>query len=117
MYDLFRVFDYQYTLSSLHKNSDAKFMLRKLEDLMLRNEPGEKFSDTNQSVNELKVFEMIDKEMERRERIGQRWSVRAACEYYAKNELGYGKDTRNQSDLDQFFVRYQTHRQKNKSNK
>jgi hypothetical protein len=117
MYDLFRVFDYQYTLSSLHKNSDAKFMLRKLEDLMLRNEPGEKFSDTNQSVNELKVFEMIDKEMDRRERIGQRWSVRAACEYYAKNELGYGKDTRNQSDLDQFFVRYQTHRQKNKSNK
>jgi hypothetical protein len=117
MYDLFRVFDYQYTLSSLHKNSDAKFMLRKLEDLMQRNEHEEKVSVANQSAIEFKVFEMIDKEMDRRERIGQRWSVRAACEYYAKNELGYGKDDKNQSDLDQFFVRYQTHRQKNKPNK
>jgi len=117
MYDLFRVFDYQYTLSSLHKNSDAKFMLKKLEDLMQRNEHEEKVSVANQSAIELKVFEMIDKELDRRERIGQRWSVRAACEYYAKNELGYEKDDRNQSDLDQFFVRYQTHRQKNKPNK
>lgn len=117
MYDLFRVFDYQYTLSSLHKNSDAKFMLRKLEDLMQRNEHEEKVSVANQSAIELKVFEMIDKELDRRERISQRWSDRAACEYFAKNELGYGKDNRNQSDLDQFFVRYQTHKQKSKPKK
>jgi hypothetical protein len=117
MYDLFRVFDYQYTLSSLHKNSDAKFMLRKLEDLMQRSKPGENIVETDQFADELKVFDMIDKELDRRERIGQRWSVRAACEYYAKNELGYGKDDKNQSDLDQFFVRYQTHKQKNKPSK
>jgi hypothetical protein len=117
MYDLFRVFDYQYTLSSLHKNNDAKFMLRRLEDLMQRNEHEEKVSVANQSAIELKVFEMIDKELDRRERISQRWSDRAACEYYAKNELGYGKDTRNQFDLDQFFVRYQTHKQKSKPKK
>lgn len=114
MYDLFRVFDYQYTLSSLHKNSDAKFMLRKLEDLMQRNEHGENIASPNQTAIELKVFEMIDKELDRRERIGQRWSVRAACEYFAKNELGYGKDPKNQSELDQFFARYQIHRQKSK---
>lgn len=112
MYDLFRVFDYQYTLSSLHKNSDAKYMLRKLEELMQRNDHERNFESANKSSMELKVFEMIDKELDRRERIGQRWSVRAACEYYAKNELSYGKDTRNQSDLDQFFARYQAHKQK-----
>jgi len=117
MYDLFRVFDYQYTLSSLHKNSDAKFMLRKLEDLMKRNEPGEIFVETDPFANELKVYQMIDKELERRERISQRWSIRAACEYYGKNELGYGEDNKNKSELDQFYMRYQTHKQKSNSKK
>jgi hypothetical protein len=112
MYELFRVFDYQYTLSSLHKNSDAKFMLRKLEDLMKKNESEVDFESVKKTEMELKVFGMIDKEMDRRERIGQRWSTRAACEYYAKNELGYGKDPKNQLDLDQFFVRYQARKQK-----
>lgn len=112
MYDLFKVFDYQYTLSSLHKNNDAKFMLRKLEDLMQRDDHERNFESANQSAMEMKVFEMIDRELDRRERIGQRWSVRAACEYYAKNELGYGKDSKNQSELDQFFIKYQAHRQK-----
>jgi len=117
MYDLFRVFDYQYTLSSLHKNSDAKFMLRKLEDLMKRNGPGEIFVETDPFANELKVYQMIDKELERRERISQRWSIRAACEYYGKNELGYGEDNKNKSELDQFYMRYQTHKQKSNSKK
>jgi hypothetical protein len=117
MYDLFRVFDYQYTLSSLQKNSDAKFMLRKLDDLMKKNESEVDFESVKKTEMELKVFEMIDKELDRRERISQRWSDRAACEYYAKNELGYGKDPKNQSDLDQFFARYQTYKQKNKPNK
>ena len=111
MYELFRVFDYQYTLSSLKNINDSKFMLRKLEDLMKRNEPGEMSIETDQFANELKVYQMIDKELDRRERIGQRWSVRAACDYYAKNELGYGKDDKHQSDLDQFYARYQTHKQ------
>jgi len=115
MYELFRVFDYQYTLSSLHKNSDAKFMLKKLEDLMKKDEQEVDFESVKKTEMELKVFGMIDKEMDRRERIGQRWSIRAACEYYAKNELGYGKDPKNQSELDQFFARYQIHRQKSKS--
>ena len=87
-------------------------MLRKLEDLMKRDEQEENFESVNQTAMELKVFEMIDKEMDRRERIGQRWSIRAACEYYAKNELGYGKDPKNQYDLEQFIARYQTHKQK-----
>jgi hypothetical protein len=113
MYELFRVFDYQYTLSSLKNINDSKFMMRKLEELMKRNEPAEILVETDPFANELIVYQMIDKELDRRERIGQRWSVRAACDYYAKNELGYGKDDKHQSDLDQFFVRYQTHKQKN----
>ena len=115
MYDLFRVFDYQYTLTSLNKNSDEKFILRKLKDLIKRNEQGEKFSVTDQSAVELNVFEMIDKELDRRERIGQRWSVRAACDYYAKDKLGYGKDSTNQSELDHFYMRYQTYKHKSHS--
>lgn len=117
MYDLFRVFDYQFTLSSLNKNSDAKYMLRKLEDLRKRSEHGEKLAGEIQSVDELKVFEMIDKELDRRERVGQRWSIRAACDYYGKNELGYGRDNTNQSELDHFYMRYQTHKQKSNPKK
>ena len=117
MYELFRVFDYQYTLSSLHNNSDAKFMLKKLNDLMKKDEPEVDFESVKKSEMELKVFQMIDKELDRRERIGQRWSERAACEYYAKNELGYGKDPKNQYDLDQFLARYQTHKQKSNPKK
>jgi len=117
MYDLFRVFDYQFTLSSLSKNSDAKFMLRKLEDLRKRSEHVEKIVGDNQSVNELKVFQMIDKELDRRERAGQRWSIRAACDYFGKNELGYGEDNKNQSELDQFYMRYQTYKQESSQKK
>jgi len=118
MYDLFRVFDYQYTLTSLSKNNDAKFMLRKLEDLMKRSQHGEKIvAEEDQSANELKVFQKIDKELERRERAGQRWSIRAACDYFGKNELGYGEDNKNQSELEQFYMRYQIHKQKSKPSK
>jgi len=117
MYDLFRVFDYQFTLTSLKKNTDAKFMLRKLDDLMKRDRQGEKVAGQNKSVNELKVFQMIDKELDRRERVGQRWSIRAACDYFGKNELGYGEDNKNQSELDHFYARYQIHRQKSNPKK
>jgi len=112
MYELFRVFDYQYTLSSLNNIKDSKFMLRKLEDLRKRSEQGEKVAGESQSVNELEVFQMIDKELDRRERIGQRWSMRAACDYYGKNELDYGKENTNQSELDQFYMRYQAYKHK-----
>jgi hypothetical protein len=117
MYDLFRVFDYQFTLMSLNKSNDAKYMLRKLEDLSKRSKPIEKAGAESQSANELKVFQMIDKELDRRERAGQRWSIRAACDYFGKNELGYGVDNKNQYDLDQFYARYQIHRQKSNPKK
>jgi len=117
MYELFRVFDYQYTLSSLNNIKDSKFMLRKLEDLRKRSEPGEKIAVDNQATNELKVFLMIDKELDRRERIGQRWSVRAACDYYGKNELDFGKDNTNQSELDQFYLRYQAYKRESNPKK
>jgi len=117
MYDLFRVFDYQFTLSSLNKNSDPKHMLRKLDDLRSRSQHVEKITGDDQSANELKVFQMIDKELDRRERAGQRWSIRAACDYFGKNELGYGKDSKNQSELDHFYARYQIYRQKSNPRK
>ena len=114
MYELFMVFDYQYTLSSLNNIKDSKFMLRKLEDLRKRGEPAEKIAVDTQSVNELKVFQMIDKELDRRERIGQRWSARAACDYYGKNELDYGK---NESELDSFYLRYKAYKHKSNPKK
>lgn len=118
MYDLFLVFDYQHTLTSLSKNADAKFMLRKLEDLRKRTQRGGKVTDEeNKSVNELKVFQMIDKELDRRERLGQRWSARAACDYFGNNELGYGGDSKNQSELDNFYARYQIYKRKNNPTK
>ena len=117
MYDLFRVFDYQVTLTSLSKNSDAKYMLKKLDDLRKRDIHVVKITGDDQSENELKVFQMIDKELDRRERVGQRWSIRAACDYFGKNELGYGENNKNQSELDHFYARYQIYKQKNKPKK
>ena len=112
IYDLFRVFDYQFTLQSLNKNVDAKYMLKKLDDLRKRDQHVVKITGDDRSAIELKVFQIIDKELDRRERIGQRWSIRAACDYYGKNELGYGIDSKNQSELDHFYARYQIYRQK-----
>lgn len=112
IYDLFRVFDYQFTLQSLNKSSDAKYMLKKLDDLRKRDQHVVKITGDDRSAIELKVFQIIDKELDRRERIGQRWSIRAACDYYGKNELGYDIDSKNQSELDHFYARYQIYRQK-----
>ena len=106
MYDLFRVFDYQLTLTSLSKNDDPKVIIRKIQGLKKRAEVGDKFAGKKQLVDETKVFQMIDKELERREKVGQRWSIRAACDYFGSNELGYTQDISHQSELDNFYKRY-----------
>jgi hypothetical protein len=114
MYDLFRVFDFQLTLTSLSKNDDPKVMIRKIQELKKRAEAGNKIADKKQLVNETKVFQMIEKELERRERVGQRWSVRAACDYFGSNELGYTQDRSHQSELDNFYQRYLEYQSKSK---
>jgi len=115
MYDLFRVFDFQLTLTSLSKNDDPKVMIRKIQELKKRAETGNKIADKKQLVNETKVFQMIEKELERRERVGQRWSIRAACDYFGSNELGYMQDSSHQSELDNFYQRYLAYQIKSKS--
>ena len=114
MYDLFRVFDFQLTLTSLSKNDDPRVMIRKIQELKKRAETGNKIADKKQLVNETKVFQMIDKELERRKRVGQRWSIRAACDYFGSNELGYTQDSSHQSELDNFYQRYLAHQNKSK---
>jgi len=114
MYDLFRVFDFQLTLTSLSKNDDPKVMIRKIQELKKRAKTGNKIADKKQLVNETKVFQMIDKELERRERVGQRWSIRAACDYFGSNELGYTQDSSHQSELDNFYQRYLAYQNKSK---
>lgn len=114
MYDLFRVFDYQLTLTSLSKNDDPKVIIRKIQGLRKRAEVGDKFADKKQLVDETKVFQMIDKELERREKVGQRWSIRAACDYFGSNELGYRQDSSHQSELDNFYKRYLEYQNRNK---
>ena len=116
MYDLFRVFDFQLTLTSLSKNDDPRVMIRKIQELKKRAETGNKIADKKQLVNETKVFQMIDKELERRERVGQRWSIRAACDYFGSNELGYTQDSSHQSELDNFYQRYLAYQNKSKPN-
>ncbi|MDZ7622860.1 MAG: hypothetical protein U5J96_00205 [Ignavibacteriaceae bacterium] len=116
MYDLFRVFDFQLTLTSLSKNDDPKVMIRKIQELKKRAEAGNKIADKKQLVNETKVFQMIEKELERRERVGQRWSIRAACDYFGSNELGYTQDSSHQSELDNFYQRYLAYQNKSKPN-
>jgi hypothetical protein len=112
MYELFRVFDYQFTLSSLSKNNDPKVMIRKIEDLRKRAEPENKLSDKKKVAEEERVFKMIDEELIKNEKLGKKWSVRAVCELFAKNELGIGIDKNHIRELDNFYMKYQTHRKK-----
>jgi hypothetical protein len=113
MYEYFRVFDYQFTLSTLSKINDAHLISKKIEDLRKRSEFTIKVSGVNPIVDYEKVFKLIDKELERRERIGQRWSIKAACEYYARNELGIEPAAGHQFALDNFHKKYLEHRKKN----
>ena len=114
MYELLKVFDYQLTLSSLNKDSSRKFVIGSKVESKKRTEPGDKFSSQNQVSEEESVFVMIDEELERRERIGQKWSIRAICDLYGKNELGYGQGGKKQSELDNFHKRYLIHQRKTK---
>jgi hypothetical protein len=106
MYDLFKVFDFQLTFGSLSKHSDPKVMMRKIQELKKRADTEDKNTSKKQALDEIKVFQMITKELDRRERIGQRWSIRAACDYFGSNELGYRQDSSHQSELDNFYQRY-----------
>jgi hypothetical protein len=113
MHDYFRVFDYQLTITLLHKISDPHLISKKIEDLRKRFQFTSNMSAINNSIDNEKVFIIIDKELERRERIGQRWSIKAACEYYARNELGIEPGPGQQFELDNFHKKYLEHRKKN----
>ena len=107
MYELFRVFDYQFILSSLKKGNDPKIIIRQIEELRKKAKSGEKLLDNGQLGDEEKVFRMIDEQLLKNEKEGRRWSVRAVCDLYASNELNYGKGKARQSELDDFFKRYE----------
>jgi hypothetical protein len=112
MHDYFRVFDYQLTITVLNKISDPHLISKKIEDLRKRSQFTSKMGGINNSIDNEKVFIIIDKELERRERIGQRWSIKAACEYYARNELGIEPSPGQQFELDSFHKQYLEHRKK-----
>lgn len=114
MHEFFRAFDYQFTLSTLNKIGDPQLIIKRIEDLRKRSEFKNKLSALEPTLDYEKIFTIIDKELERRERIGQRWSIRAACEYYARNELSTESAVDQQYDLDNFHNKYLEHRKKNK---
>lgn len=115
IHEYFKVFDYQFTLSTLNKISDTHLISKKIEDLRKRSEFTSKVIGVNPTVDYVEVFKLIDKELERRERIGQRWSIKAACDYYARNELGIEPAAGHQFELDNFHKKYLEHRKKNNS--
>jgi hypothetical protein len=110
IYELFRVYDYQFTLSSLNKSNDSKIIIKQIEELRNKAKSGEKLLGSNQLSEEEKVFKKIDEQLLKNEKEGRRWSVRAVCDYYGSNELNYGKDKAHQVELDNFYKRYQEHR-------
>ena len=78
----------------------------RIDDLRKRVEFTNTLSMTDSEKEYQKVFKLIDKEMERREKINQRWSVKATCDYFARNELGIGNSTNQQLELDKFYKKY-----------
>jgi len=113
MHDYFRVYNYQFTISVLNKISDPHLISKKIEDLRKRTQFMGRPGSIDASVDYEKVYSIIDRELERRERIGQRWSIKAACEYYARNELGIEPGPGLQIGLDNFHKKYLEHRKKN----
>lgn len=112
MCELFRVFDYQFTLSSLKKSNDPKIIIRQIEVLRKKADSGKKILGSEQLSEEEKVFKMIDEQLLKNEKEGRRWSIKAVCDYFGSNELKYGKDKVHQWELDDFFKRYQLHNKK-----
>jgi hypothetical protein len=110
IYELFRVYDYQFTLSSLNKSNDSKIIIRQIEELRKKGKSEKILTGNNQLGDEEKVFKKIDEQLLKNEKEGRRWSVRAVCDYFGSNELNYGKDKTHQVELDDFFKRYQEHR-------
>lgn len=104
--EFFKVYDYHFTLSSLNKSVTLQSMTKKIDDLRKRVEFTNTLSMTDSEKEYQKVFKLIDKEMERREKINQRWSVKATCDYFARNELGIGNSTNQQLELDKFYKKY-----------
>lgn len=104
--DFFKIFDYQITLASLSKITEKKVIKNKIEELRKRTGLRDKILTQQQLPVENKIFKKIDEELKRRERIGQRWSIRAVCDYFGRNELGYGQDVVHQSELNDFYKRY-----------
>ena len=109
IYELFRVYDYQFTLSSLNKTNDSKIIIKQIEELKKKGKSEKILTGNNQQGEEAKVFKKIDEQLLKNEKEGRRWSVRAVCDYYASNELNYGKSKDHQAELDNFFKRYQEH--------
>ncbi|UCH66186.1 MAG: hypothetical protein JSW63_03380 [Ignavibacterium sp.] len=110
IYELFRVYDYQFTLSSLNKSNDSKIIVKQIEELRKKGKSEKILTGNNQHGEEAKMFKKIDEQLLKNEKEGKRWSARAVCDYYASNELNYGKGKANQGELDDFFKRYQEHR-------
>lgn len=104
--DFFKIFDYQITLASLSKIKEKKVINNKIEELRKRTGLRDKILTQQQLPVENKIFKKIDEELERREKIGQKWSIRAVCDYIGRNELGYSQDARNESELNDFYKRY-----------
>jgi hypothetical protein len=115
IYELFRVYDYQFTLSSLNKINDSKIIIKQIEELRKKGKSEKIMVGSNQPGDEKKVFKKIDEQLLKNEKEGRRWSVRAVCDYYGSNELNYGKGKAHQVELDDFFKRYLEHR-KSQSN-
>ena len=109
--ELFKVYDYQFTLSSLKKSSDSNIIIRQLEELRKKTKSGEKLlSSGGQNGDEEKIYKMIDEQLLKNEKEGRRWSMRAVCDLYGSNELNYGRGKDRQFELDDFFKRYEAYK-------
>ena len=112
MSELFRVFEYQFTLLSLKKGADPTTVVKQINELRRKVVSGEKVLDNGHHNDEEKVFKMIDEQLLKNEKEGRRWSIRAVCDLYASNELKLGRGKANQFELDNFFKRYEAYNKK-----
>lgn len=99
---MFSVFDFQYSLTSLNKNNDPKVLVTKLEELKNSAERGRMFLGKKNRPIEIKVFEEIIKRHKELLKEGIKPSYRTLAYNYAYKDLGLIHD----KEKENFYKRF-----------
>ena len=113
MFDLFRVFDYQHSMTTLNKDNNEKVVFRKIAKMKKAEEIVSKFKGgIHQYPKEIPYYEEIIKEYERSEKEGEGKSIRQISDHIGRTKLELNTDGDHKNELDNFYKRVLYYKEK-----